>query len=176
MNKKELKSLLDHDDGYLVRFVEIPSSKGYFIEAVSRLDGMIDEKIIQIASVTLNDSIYLILRLREENAIIPMRLAVLLKKEDIFDNKILDKIERFKECRNKLVHVVHGEHDIALKESKFLEKEGVCYNCIGCLNEHLNSLGAKNLDDYAQKVLKDKISNGIILFKELQNTLKKSNK
>ena len=176
MNKKQIKSLLDHDDGYLVRFVEIPSSKGYFIEAVSRLDGMIDEKIMQIASLTLNDSKHVILKLREENAIIPMRLAVLLKKEDIFDKKLLDKIERFKECRNKLVHVVHGEHGIALKESGFFEKEGVCYNCIGCINEHLNSLGAKNLDDYAQKVLKDKVDNGIALFRELQDILRKSNK
>jgi uncharacterized protein YutE (UPF0331/DUF86 family) len=175
MNKKQIKSLLDHDDGYLVRFVEIPSSKGYFIEAVSRLDGMLDEKIIQIASLTLNDSRYIILKLKKENAIIPMRLAVLLKKENIFDKKLLDKIERFKECRNKLVHVVHGEHDLALKESGFFEKEGVCYNCIGCIQEHLNSLGAKNLDDYAQKVLKDKINNGIVLFRELQNILKKSN-
>ena len=129
MDEKRLKGILDHDDGYLVRFVEIPSSKGYFIESVTRLDGMIDEKIIQIASISLKDSNHIIFQLKEENAIILTKLALLLKKLNIFDKSILTQIEQFKECRNKLVHVVHGEHDIAIKESKFFEKEGVCYNC-----------------------------------------------
>ena len=167
--KKEFQDILSHDDGYIIRFVEIPTSKEYFIEAISRLDGMIDKKIIEIASVSLNDSNRIIFRLKDENAINPTRLAIFLKKEGILDNSIQNKIEKFKECRNKVVHIMHGEHDVALKESKFFEKEGICYNCIGCLNEHLNNLGSKNLEDYTKKVLKNKIKEGLDIYKQLRD-------
>lgn len=172
MKLTQIKSVIYHNKGYLIRYVKNPVKSGYFLEALCRLDSLIDSMIINLLLAAHPENEGLLGYLESHKAFIPIKVAHLLKEQEIIEYNLIKKIKKFKDCRNMVVHKPHGDLDLAIKETHFHETQGICHDCEGCFADHLKSLGFTDLNEYAISVLKKKVEEGIEIYAKLEKTLK----
>jgi hypothetical protein len=176
-DKKETDESADYSKNYIKIFVEKPFSEGYFIEAFSRLDSLLDSLIFRILESHFEWTKYnLLFRMFNKNALRLSIVARLLSENELIEPKTVDKIDKFKTFRNILVHHTDGEFEVILKESGFYKKKNMCRNCLPCIEEHLKEIGEPCLKDYSIKILRQKLDIGLSAYNDLKLIFEKNEK
>lgn len=190
MNRKKtqdingkLKQMFRHHDGYLKRYVIDAVKKGFYIEAICRLDAILDELAITLLKMSNSESIHILTLLDHTGSLKKEGIIQALSHTRIIKVEVAENYRELKDCRNKIVHKVHGEFEVALQESGFRRKKNFCVDCYECNREDdenkskhcekiLMESGEKNWEEYSKKILKKKIRMGIKTYKAMKNALK----
>ncbi len=134
------------------KFVEEPRKQGYYSEAFSSADAMLDDLIYRIFQLTYqtNDNFNLISFLKQPKIKSDDMLRLMREKKVVgIDEELVDLYGKFNRARNMVLHSPYAEYNFVIeKEQELIEKgQELKYKD----NDEFYSLAVKEADDYLNK-------------------------
>ncbi len=135
-------------------FVSKPAANGYYIEAFSAADALIDDEIKRLISRVFPSAGFFIEQaeeVRTKTELFGLGMAEILNNLDVVPDELMDLIRKWKKARNIVSHDSWGEYALVVfnKEYKYANQE--------------------ELDSSVQKAVDHWLNKGVKIFIDLQN-------